>query len=133
MTPPTQRSLAAPRVLRSEYCRPEVGHEAAAGGELIDDLKSGRKKMEEVKDDELPENLRSLPAKERFVRIDELRHQRAQIQQEITVLTRERDEFVQKELTARAKAGNKEGFVQKFNAILTEQAARKGVQLAKNP
>lgn len=107
--------------------------EASGGGDLVDDLKSGRAKLADVKDEQLPADLRKLPAEERVARIDELRKQRAQVQEKITQLVREREEFIQKELAARAKAGEKEGFDQKVATILVEQAARKGIKLAQNP
>jgi Mg-chelatase subunit ChlD len=113
--------------------RAVAADERAGGGDLVDDLKAGRVKLAEVKDEQLPDELRKLPAEKRTERIDQLGAQRAQVQTKIAQLVRDRQAYIDKELAKRAESGQKEGFDQKVASILVEQAARKGIKLAKNP
>jgi hypothetical protein len=75
--------------------RSKVSGEAVTGdGDLVSDVKSGRKKLEQVPDGDLPEDLRKLPAAARQARIDAQMHERTALNETLAGLVAKRDTFV---------------------------------------
>jgi hypothetical protein len=62
--------------------------------DLIDGLKRNAVKLEELKDEDLPEEIRKLPAEERKAYLDKLAAERERLQQEIRKLAAEREKFI---------------------------------------
>lgn len=99
------------------------------GGELLDDLAAKRVDLDKLKDEELPNALRDLPKEKRAARIEELKQQRSGVQAKILALSKQRAEYIQKEM--KKQVGAKDGFDQQVARMLAEQAERKGLKIEK--
>ncbi len=96
-----------------------------ASGDLLNALANGRVKLKDLKDEELPAELRQLSKEKRQRLIESRRKERARIQQEIKTLSRQRQEFL-------AEAAEKAGDYPPHNTLdaavlqaIREQAVRK--------
>ncbi len=78
------------------------------GGDLIDALADGQVKLGEIKDDELPEDLKKLSPKEREDYIAKKKEEREKIQKEIQELTEKRKEYIAKKRKEEAEAQGKD-------------------------
>lgn len=104
---------------------------SAAGGanlmgqqELVDEVRSGRVKLEELPPEQLPENMRDMTKEERAAYIEEQGTRRANLQTRINQISVQRQAFLDQ---ARAEAGAEGGFDQKVIEALRRQAARFGI------
>jgi uncharacterized protein YegL len=64
------------------------------GGDLVSDVDAGRRKLDTVKDEELPESLRKLPPAQRSAMLEEKLKARAALNAKLTGLVAKRDAFV---------------------------------------
>lgn len=104
------------------------GGKAVQGrGELLDALAEGSVKLEELDRRQLPEDWRELSDAALRARVDELKAKRAELQQEIAVLARQREEHLQAERKRLAAAGRGDAFDETVADMLQAQAARKGI------
>ncbi len=94
-------------------------------GELIDALNAKTVKLEDLKDEQLPEDLRKLTPEQRKARIEELTAERKELQTKIDELTNKRDAYIIDEKKKLAAAGKKEAFDEEVSKVITEQAARR--------
>jgi len=62
--------------------------------DLVDGIAAGRVKLEDVKEDELPEELRNLKPEERQTQIDKMAKRRHQLQKKIAELSSQREKYV---------------------------------------
>ncbi|HKQ75151.1 MAG TPA: vWA domain-containing protein [Blastocatellia bacterium] len=92
-------------------------------GDFLQSLENGTVKLEDVKPEELPEELRSLSPTDRKQEIEKRQAQRKQIRAEITQLSKDREEFIKKE---RAKSGARNSFDSVVAEALKEQLKAKG-------
>jgi Mg-chelatase subunit ChlD len=75
--------------------RSKVSSEAVTGdGDLVNDVASGRKALDAVKDDELPEDLRKLEPAARKAMIDERLKTRGALNEKLAKLVKQRDAYV---------------------------------------
>jgi hypothetical protein len=75
--------------------RAKVSSEAITGdGDLVSDVAAGRKKLDAVKDDELPDNLRALKPEQRVEALNKQMQQRDALNQKLATLVAKRDRFV---------------------------------------
>jgi von Willebrand factor type A domain len=82
--------------------RARLSSEAITGdGDLVSDVASGKQKLDSVKDDELPDNLRGLKPEQRKAELDKQMKERNALNEKLTALVAKRDRFVAE---ARAKA-----------------------------
>lgn len=98
--------------------------------DLIDGVESGRIKLAELKDDQLPEALRKMLPAQRAAHIKELTRQRAKLQAEITALSQERDQFLAARREVASHSSNMR-FDQALIEAVKEQAEKKGIKLKK--
>lgn len=92
------------------------------GGDLVSDIGSGRRKLDTVKDEELPETLRKLPPAQRSAMLDEKLKTRAALNAKLAGLVAKRDAFVAEQ---RAKAPPKQSsFDRVVEETLKKQIAR---------
>ncbi|MBN1424528.1 VWA domain-containing protein [Candidatus Fermentibacteria bacterium] len=105
----------------------KTGMVVQGGGDLVKDLDDGTVKLEELAEDELPDELRELGAAEREQVIKEKAAQRQQIQTEINDLLKKRQGFIDAETARLAREGKGLAFDVKVNEMLREQALRKGL------
>jgi Mg-chelatase subunit ChlD len=94
--------------------------------DLLADLKTGKVKLESLKDEELPDELRKLPQEKRQAYLDDLEKKREKLQGEARDLARKRDDFTKKKLEEEGKKV-KEGFDQKVEEMLRKQAKKAGI------
>jgi hypothetical protein len=92
----------------------------AATYDLLDSIRNGKIKLESLKDDELPDELRKLPAKERREYLDKIGKERAALIKEAIDLDRKRTTFILQEVTR-----NKDSFDFQVLEVLRKQANKK--------
>lgn len=97
-------------------------------GELLDALKEGKTKLEDVKTKDLPESLRSLTTDELKAHVAKQQAERETIQKRIAVLVKERDAYVQAERKKLAAAGKTDSFDEQVAKTLRQQARAKGIE-----
>lgn len=106
------------------------GKTVQGNGELLDDVRDGKKKLADVKKDELPADLRDLDEPELQREVDRRGAERSKLQAEVGRLTREREEFLKMETRRRAEGKGKraDGFDDKVREMLKEEGKRKRLQ-----
>ena len=80
----------------------------AAAYDLLDAIKAGKVKLEEVKQDELPEQMKKMDAKERKEYLDKLEKRRAELNKKALELDKKRGEYIKEELAKKAKKEGKD-------------------------
>lgn len=98
---------------------------AAYLGDLLQDLENGKIKIENIKVEDLPEDLRKLPDDERRKQIERRLEERKKMREEIAALSKQRSEFLANE---RKKSGKQDGFDAAVATALKEQLARRGIK-----
>lgn len=98
------------------------------GGELIDALKEGRMKLDEVKADDLPANLRKLSPEELKAHVARQQAERESIQKRIAELVKQRDTYLQAERKKLVSGGKTDSFDEQVAQTLRKQAAAKAIQ-----
>jgi Mg-chelatase subunit ChlD len=116
-------AAAAPVSAQADRAMNKAINSRAYDGDLLQGLENGTMKLEDVKPEELPEELRRLSPEERKQEIEKRQAQRRQIRAEIMQLSKDRAEFIKKE---RAKSGAKNSFDSVVAEALKEQLAAKG-------
>jgi uncharacterized protein YegL len=94
-------------------------------GDLVQDVENESVKIDEVKTEDLPEDLHKLSVAERRKEIDKRIAERKSIRAEILSLSKQRDEYVAAE---RKKQGKANGFDTAVAQALREQLLRKGIK-----
>jgi hypothetical protein len=94
-------------------------------GDLVQDVENQTVKIDEVKTENLPEDLQKLSVAERKKEIDKRIAERKAIRAEILSLSKQRDEYVAAE---RKKQGKANGFDTAVSQALREQLLRKGIR-----
>jgi hypothetical protein len=95
----TNQLAAAPRSVASEmagYLNKSGGrmNEAVTGrGDLVADVASGRQKLDSVKDDDLPDNLRALKPEQRQAALDKNGAERKVLNDRMAELIKKRDAY----------------------------------------
>ena len=98
------------------------------GGELIDAIKEGKMKLEEVKTDDLPENLRKLAPEELKAHVAKQQAEREAIQKRIAELVKERDAYLVAERKKLVSSGKTDSFDEQVAQTLRMQAASKEIR-----
>jgi hypothetical protein len=98
-----------------------------AAWDLVDAINTGRCKLEDVKDEDLPEDLRKLSKADRKARVDEVIKGRAQIQKRILELNKEREAFLAAERKKLAEKGE-ETLDSAIVKAVREQASRANIR-----
>jgi hypothetical protein len=75
----------------------------AAPYDLIDAIRSRKVKLEDLKPEELPEDLRKMKPEERKAHLDKLREERTKLTTEALELDKKRNEFIRKEISKKGK------------------------------
>lgn len=96
-------------------------------GELIDALKEGKMKLDDVKTQDLPEALRNLSPEELKAHVARKQAERETIQTRIAVLVKERDVFMQAERSKLAPGKKADSFDDQVAQTLRAQAKDKGI------
>jgi hypothetical protein len=88
----------SPTVSAQRVAAKSSGQYRNAEWDLVDAKKEGKVKVAEMKDEELPEELRILPAAEREAYIEQLQKKRKTVQDKIQKLSRERETYVNEQM-----------------------------------
>ncbi len=102
-------------------------HYRNASWDLVDAIKDGKVKLEDVKEKDLPEAMRKMTVEERTAYVEEQRASRVRIQDEIKKLDAERKTYVAAELKKRGETDNSAGAA--MREAVREQAADKNFNL----
>ncbi len=94
-------------------------------GDLIQDVENEVVKIEDVKESQLPEELKKLSSAERKKEIEKRIAERKKIRAEILTLSKQRDEYL---ATERKKTNRQEGFDAAVARALEEQLLKKGIK-----
>ena len=117
---------AAVQAKRAEFNASAAGADNLfADSELVDDVASGRVKLEEVDKARLPEPLQRLSKDEQASLITAKAGQRKQLQAEIAQLGKQRQDYIGKELTEKKQV--EESLDGKIHSAVREQAKAKGL------
>jgi hypothetical protein len=117
---------------RHAYLGKSGGGVVTGGGDLIDDVKSGRVQLDSLKKEELPTELRGLDKAQQKAAIEKQSAERAKIQARLDNLVRQRGEYVRHEEEKRKAEGAAEGFDgEVMNAVKAQAASAAGVSYAK--
>ncbi len=96
----TGQLAAAPRSAASEMASylnksaKRTGEAVTGRGDLVSDVASGRQKLDSVKDDDLPDNLRALKPEQRQAAIDKNVAERKTLNDRLAGLVKKRDAYV---------------------------------------
>lgn len=95
------------------------------GGDLVGAVENGSVKLKDVKDEELPEDLKKMSPEERQKYVDAKIAERAELRKKIEELDGKREKFLAEE---REKKGGKDGFDSAVSKAIHEQAEKKGLK-----
>jgi hypothetical protein len=94
--------------------------------DLVDALREKRVKLEELKEEQLPQELKKMTSEERKAHLEKKAKEREELRAKIVELSKKRDEFLAEELK---KRGAKDSFDSSVLEALSEQAAKKGISI----
>ena len=98
----------------------------AYAGDLLTSLENGSTKLDKVKDEDLPDDLKKLEPAARQKEIEKRLGERKKLREDILKLSKQRDEFI---ATARKKQSSKpNSFDSAVAGALREQLGRKGIK-----
>jgi Mg-chelatase subunit ChlD len=100
----------------------------AASYDLLDNIKSGKVKLEKLKKDELPEELQKLTLKEQREYLDKLDRRRQDLMKKAADLDTQRGAFIAKKLAESQKNRARDSFDGQVLQILQRQAIRANIQ-----
>lgn len=80
----------------------------AAAYDLLDAIKSGKVKLEDLKKDELPEAMQKMDRKQQKEYLDKLENRRAELNKKALDLDKKRGEYIKEELAKKAKKDGKD-------------------------
>jgi Mg-chelatase subunit ChlD len=121
----TEAKIAAdaPMVAKADRATNKAINSMSYAGDFLQSIENGTLKLEDVRPEELPEDLRKLSLAERKQEIEKRQAQRRQIRAEIMQLSKDRAEFIKNE---RAKSGVRNSFDSVVAEALKAQLAAKG-------
>jgi hypothetical protein len=99
--------------------------------DLVDATKDGNLKLDEMKEDDLPESMRKMTADQRKAYIEEHAKKRGEIQQKIQTLNGEREKFVAEKRKEQATAARTDSLDAAMLTAVKEQLATKNYDVAK--
>lgn len=99
----------------------------AASYDLLDAVKAKKVKLEELKEDELPPELKKLTPRERKEYLDKLDARRGELNKEARELDKKRSDFIQQELAKKKKDG-KDSFDGQVLDVLRQQAKKHDIR-----
>lgn len=116
---------AASNTARADRALNKAVNKDAYNGDLIQDMERGRIKLDEVKAEDLPDDLQRVSPAERQRQVDARIAERKKIRQAILELSKQREAFLRAEGTRSGRSG---GFDSAVRAALADQLARRGIE-----
>jgi len=124
----TERKVAAsaPATAQAERAVNKALNRDAYVGDLLQSIENNTVKLDDVKAEDLPDNLQKLSPAERRKEVERRLAERKQIREEIVTLSKQRDAHI---AAQRGKqSGARTGFDAAVSAALKEQLARRGIK-----
>jgi uncharacterized protein YegL len=119
-------SVAAPSA-RAERALNKAVNSVAYVGDLLQNIENGSVKLDSVKDEDLPADLRQLSPAARKDEVETRLAARRAMRAQIFALSKQRDEYITAE-QKKLNGGKQSGFDAAVSAALKEQMARKGIK-----
>ena len=120
-------STSAAREAQAERALNKAVNRVAYVGDLLQNIENGSAKLESVKDEDLPADLRQLSPEARKQEVERRLTARHEMRAQIVSLSKQRDEHIATE--RKKQNGDKEsGFDAAVSAALKAQLARKGIK-----
>jgi Mg-chelatase subunit ChlD len=119
-------ATAAPKPAQAERALNKALNRAAYSNDLLQGIENNTIKLDEVKAEDLPADLRKLPTTERRQEIEKRLAERQRLRAEIVALARKRDDYIAAE--RKRQTGKQSGFDIAVATALKEQLARKGIK-----
>jgi hypothetical protein len=122
----TTVAAAAPMAAQADRAVNKALNRDAYVGDLLQSIENGTVKLDEVKPEDLPADLKKLSAAERKAEVGRRLAERQKIRDEIVTLKKQRDDYVAAE--RKKHSGTQTGFDAAVATALKEQLARKGIK-----
>jgi Mg-chelatase subunit ChlD len=116
----------APKPAQAERALNKALNSRAYADDLLQNIENGSVKLNAVKDEDLPDDLRKLSKEERAKEIDRRLAERKQLREQIVTLAKKRDDYVAAE--RHKQTGHQDGFDTAVATALKEQLSRKGIK-----
>ncbi|HEX8190879.1 MAG TPA: vWA domain-containing protein [Pyrinomonadaceae bacterium] len=117
---------AAPAAAQADRAVNKALNRDAYVGDLLQSVENGTVKLDDVKAEDLPADLRRLSPDERKKDVERRLSERQKIRDEIVSLKKQRDEYIAAE--RKKHSGSQTGFDAAVASALKEQLARKGIR-----
>jgi Mg-chelatase subunit ChlD len=133
---PGARAEATTKARAAEALPAESGADRVAAGaklgrlatyDLVDAVKEGRVKLDELKDDQLPEEMRKMTKGERKEHLAKVAKDREELNKKVIELDKKRNDFIQEEMKKKGKDA-KDSFDEQVLGTLRKQAKAIGVE-----
>lgn len=98
-----------------------------AANDLLDDLKEKKVKLEDIKDDQLPDDLKKMKPEERKAHVEKLQKEREELKQKALDLDKKRLDFIAKK-QAEDKGKTTDGFDNQILETLRKQAEKVNIK-----
>lgn len=122
----TAVAASAPAEARADRAKNKALNKEAYAGDLLTSLENGSKRLDGVKDEDQPDDLRKLEPAARQKEIEKRLAERKSLRKDILTLSKLRDEFI---AAARKKqSGKPNSFDSAVAVALKEQLTRKGIK-----
>lgn len=118
-------ALSAPTAAAADRAVNKAVNSNAYAGDLLTALENGSVKLDAVKDEDLPDDLKKLEPEARKKEIEGRLAERKRLREEILKLSKQRDEFITAE--RKKQSGKQDGFDVAVTAALKQQLSRKGI------
>jgi Mg-chelatase subunit ChlD len=116
----------APAPAQAERAYNKALNKDAYVGDLLQSIENGSVKLEDVKSEDLPDELQKMKPEERKKEVERRMAERKKMREEIVSLSKQRDAYIVAE--RKKTPGGQSGFDSAVASALKEQMARKGIK-----
>lgn len=121
-------SAALPTAAQADRAAFNARNSAATAYDLVQVLKEGKVKLEDLKKDELPDELKGKTLAEQKEMLAKIETRRQDLSKQAIELDKKRGEFINKKLAEDSKSRARDGFDNQVLRILQTQAGRANIQ-----
>jgi Mg-chelatase subunit ChlD len=116
----------APAAAQADRAVNKALNKDAYVGDLLQSIENGSVKLDDVKTEDLPDDLQKLSAADRKKEVERRLAERQKLRDEIVTLSKQRDDYILAE--RKKQAGGQNGFDAAVASALKEQLSRKGIK-----
>jgi hypothetical protein len=117
---------AAPAAAQADRAYNKALNRDAYVGDLLQSIENGSVRLDDVKTEDLPDDLQKLSAADRKKEVERRLAERQKLRDEIVTLSKQRDDYILAE--RKKQAGGQNGFDSAVASALKEQLSRKGIK-----